>query len=81
MNTMDKIIKNFAIDLDKYLMRNDEYQKASEELHRFLETEIPEDKIIRLEAMVGRLTAAVSNAANESGIRLGAKLVAALLSE
>lgn len=71
----------FGDEIDSEISRNPEYIKANKEFHRFVDEEIPEDKAERLKETVGRLTSAVGNAYVEARMRIGAKIVVALLEE
>lgn len=66
-------------DFDRELSVNGEYVKAEENLHRFIEKEMPPDKVEEMETIIVNVTNAMFHATTEIGLKYGAKLTAELL--
>lgn len=81
MEMAEILIDKFGDEIDGEIRNDPKYINANEEFHKFVNEEIPEEKAEQLKELVGRLTSAVSNAYAQAGIRLGAKMAAALLDE
>lgn len=64
---------------DRELSACECYTKAEEKLHRFIETELPPEKLDEMETLLIDAENAVYHAAVEYGMKYGAKLTAELL--
>lgn len=64
---------------DRELSASESYTKAEEKLHRFIETELPPEKLDEMETLLINTENAVYHAAVEYGMKYGAKLTAELL--
>lgn len=69
----------FAAEIDRELCKNLEYIKANEEFHKFVCDEIPKEKALQLDELLGVLMGAMGNVYTEEGMKLGAKIVSSLL--
>lgn len=81
MEMAEILINKFGDEIDDEIRNDPKYINANDEFHKFVNEEIPEEKAEQLKELVGRLTSAVSDAYAQAGIRLGAKIAAALLDE
>ncbi len=79
---MTAILNNkFASEIDKEICRNTKYIKADKEFHNFMCKELSKEKADRMDELLGVLMGAMSDVYTEEGMKLGAKIVAALLLE
>lgn len=81
MNMMDELTEKFALELDVPLGSCAKYNEISKEIHDFAERELSESKAEELEKLIGKYSIVVADVANRTGLRLGARIVAALLEE
>ena len=81
MNMMDELTEKFALELDVPLGGCTEYNETSKEIHDFAKRELSESKAEELEKLIGRYSTIVADEAGRAGLRLGARIVAALLGE
>lgn len=78
---IDLITDKFLVEIDREMAADENYKNITMTLNEFLEGEFSKEKANQVEEMIGRLISAVENASAAAGIKLGAKLTAALLSE
>lgn len=81
MNMMDELMDKFALELDVPLSSSEAYAEVSKELNEFAIKELSESKAEELEKLIGRYSTVVADEASRAGLRLGARIVAALLGE
>lgn len=81
MKMIDLITDKFVVEIDKEMSADENYKNITMTLNEFLEKEFSKEKANQVEEMIGRLISAVENASAAAGIKIGAKLMAALLSE
>ncbi len=79
MDILDELIERFAMTLDSELCNNADYLKATALIHES-SRELTTDQAKEFEDNLGRLTLAAFNAGIRSGLRLGAKIAAGLIS-
>lgn len=79
MNMAETLNYEFANDIDKELSQNPKYIKANKEFHKFVCEEFSGEKTEQLDNLLGVLMGTVGNVYLTEGIKLGAKLVIALL--
>ena len=78
---IDLITDKFVVEIDREMSADENYKNITMTLNEFLEREFSKEKATQVEEMIGRLISAVENASAAAGIKIGAKLTAALLSE
>ena len=81
MKMIDLITDKFVVEIDREMSADENYKNITMTLNEFLESEFSKEKANQVEEMIGRLISAVENASAAAGIKIGAKLTAALLSE
>lgn len=81
MKMIDLITDKFVVEIDREMSADENYKNITMTLNEFLEREFSTEKANQAEEMIGRLISAVENASAAAGIKIGAKLTAALLSE
>lgn len=79
MSVLKELQNALREDFDRQLSVSGEYVKASEALHRFIEDELPPDKLDRMETLIINVNNAMFHSAIETGMKYGAKLTAELL--
>lgn len=78
---IDLITDKFVVEIDREMSADENYKNITMTLNEFLEREFSTEKANQAEEMIGRLISAVESASATAGIKIGAKLTAALLSE
>lgn len=81
MKMIDLITDKFVVEIDREMSADENYKNITMTLNEFFEREFSKEKANQVEEMIGRLISAVENASAAAGIKIGAKLTAALLSE
>lgn len=81
MKMNDFITDKFLAEIDKEMSADENYKNIAMSLNEFLEKEFSKEKAKQIEEMISILIAAVENASAATGIKIGAKIAAALLSE
>lgn len=81
MQMSDFITDKFLVEIDREMSADENYKNITMTLNEFLEKEFSQEKANQIEEMIGRLISAVESASAAAGIKLGAKIAAALLSE
>lgn len=81
MKMIDLITDKFVVEIDREMSADENYKNITMTLNEFLDGEFSKEKANQVEEMIGRLISAVENASAAAGIKIGAKLTAALLSE
>ncbi len=81
MKMIDLITDKFVVEIDKENSLNEDYKRARADLNEFFGNEFSGEKANQADELIGRLICAVENASAAAGIKIGAKLTAALLSE
>ena len=81
MKMIDLITDKFVVEIDREMSADENCKNITMTLNEFLEKEFSKEKANQVEEMIGRLISAVENASAAAGIKIGAKLTAALLSE
>ena len=79
MDIMKGLQEYMREDFDRELSACESYNKAEEELHRFMESELSGDKLDKMETLLIDAENAMFHAAFEYGMKYGAKLTAELL--
>lgn len=79
MDIMKGLQEYMREEFDRQMSVNEEYTKAEEELHRYIESELPHDKLEEMETLLITMTNAMFHTAVEIGMRYGAKLTVELL--
>lgn len=75
---INAIIDKFMQEIDREMSSDENYKKISMELDKLFKKEASEETA-QIELLVGRLESAVEHASAAAGIKLGAKISAALL--
>ncbi len=78
---IDLITDKFLVEIDREMSADENYKNITMTLNEFLEREFSKEKADQIEEMIGRLISAVESASAAAGIKIGAKLTSALLSE
>lgn len=81
MKMIDLITDKFVVEIDKENSSSEDYKYARAALNEFFRKEFSEEKANQADELIGRLICAVENASAAAGIKLGAKMASALLSE
>ena len=81
MKMIDLIIDKFVVEIDREMSADENYKNITMTLNEFFGREFSEEKAHQAEEIIGRLIAAVESASAAAGIKLGAKIIASLLSE
>lgn len=79
MSILRDLQEHLRDDFDRELSACEEYNEAEERLHRFIESELPPDKLGEIESLITDINNAMFHAAVEIGMKYGAKLMAELL--
>ena len=79
MDILRDMVEHIRLDFDSTLLVDEEYTRAEERLHRFIENELPTDKSNEMDSLVNDVTNAMFHAAILYGIKYGARLTAELL--
>ncbi|MBR2284694.1 MAG: hypothetical protein IJ874_09825 [Ruminococcus sp.] len=79
MDVLDAIAKRFADELDAELMQSQAHNQASAQFHEYCDQNLPHQQAMELDALFGKLSSAIYNSAIKSGMKLGARITAALL--
>ena len=79
MEILKDMVEHIRLDFDSTLLVDEEYTSAEEELHRFIENELPPEKSQEIDSLVNAVTNAMFHAAILYGIKYGAKLTEELL--
>ena len=78
MDILNELAEKFAITLDSQLCNNSDYLKSTALLHELSE-ELPAEKATELDDISAALTSAAFNAGVRSGLKLGAKIAVGLI--
>ena len=79
MEIMKDMVEHIRLDFDRTLLVDEEYTSAEEEIHRFIENELPPEKSQEMDSLVNDVTNAMFHAAILYGIKYGARLTEELL--
>ena len=79
MEILKDMVEHIRLDFDRTLLDDEDYTSAEEELHRFIENELPPEKSHEMDSLVNAVTNAMFHAAILYGIKYGARLKAELL--
>lgn len=79
MDILKDMVEHIRLDFDRTLLVDEEYASAEEELHRFIENELPPEKSHEIESLVNAVTNAMFHAAILYGMKYGARLTDKLL--
>lgn len=80
MDILKDKVEHIRLDFDRTLLGDEEYTSAEEEeLHRFIENELPPEKSHEIDSLVNDVTNAMFHAAILYGIKYGARLTTELL--
>ena len=80
MDILDEIIDCFTLTIDKALMSSLRHNQATEMLNQFCTEQLSEEQSAELNEIVGRLSSAIFVSSAKAGMKLGALIVAELLS-
>ena len=78
MDILNELAEKFAITLDSQLCNNSDYLKSTALLHELSE-ELPAEKATELDDISAALTSAAFNAGVRSGLKLGARIAVGLI--
>ena len=79
MDILDDLTNKFMDEMDALLTADSKYQQASAEINAFCEKYLTTDKAEEINDLVGKLSSAVFRTASRSGMQLGARITAGLL--
>ena len=79
MEILKDMVEHIRLDFDRTLLDDEDYTSAEEELHRFIENELPPEKSHEMDSLVNAVTNAMFHAAILYGNKYGARLAAELL--
>lgn len=79
MDILKDMVEHIRLDFDRTLLGDEEYTSAEEELHRFIENELPPEKSHEIDSLVNDVTNTMFHAAILYGIKYGARLTTELL--
>ena len=81
MEVLDAIVKKFADELDRELMQSQTHNQAAAQFHAYCDQNLPHQQAMELDVLYGKLSSALYASAVRSGMRLGARITAALLTD
>ena len=79
MDILKDMVEHIRLDFDRTLLVDEEYTNAEEELHCFIENELPTEKSHEIDSLVNAVTNAMFHATILYGIKYGARLTEELL--
>ena len=79
MSVLRDLQEHLRDDFDREMSACEDFKEAEERLHRFIESELPPDKLDEMESLIIDVNNAMLLTAFEIGMKYGAKLMAELL--
>lgn len=80
-NMLDELAEKFSVQVDSHMRDSAAYTRAIKRIHEFAEHELTEEKAAELNRLVDTLTLSTFHSASKEGMKIGAKIIFALLSE